>query len=92
MPLAVLGSETLPQGAVGHETLHLTPALLESLVTVAVTGVDVPAGTDVPFVRDSEIIMLEMVTGTLAVTAGLVSDLAAMVTVRSAGGTLAGAV
>jgi hypothetical protein len=91
VPLAVLSGDTVPHGGGAHETLHLTPPLVESPTTVAVIGVDVPAGTTAPF-GDIDITMLEMVTVTLAETAGLIPDLAVMVTVRGAAGAAAGAV
>jgi hypothetical protein len=35
-PLAVATGDTVPHGAVGHDTDHLTPLLVESLLTLAV--------------------------------------------------------
>lgn len=90
-PLAVVTGDTLPQGALGQETLHLTPALPGSLTSVAVTCVDEPAGT-VLVARDSEIGLLATVICTLAVTEEPASALAVIVTVRSAAGAAAGAV
>ena len=45
MPLAVEVGETEPHGAVGQETLHVTPLFAESLTTVAVNCWVVPACT-----------------------------------------------
>ena len=45
LPLAVEVSETEPHGAVGQETLQVTPLFAESLATVAVNCSVVPAGT-----------------------------------------------
>jgi len=93
VPLAVVSGDTLPQGGGAHETLHLTPPLVESPTTVAVADMDVPAGTGTPFAdSDIDITMLEMLTWTLALTPGVVADLAVMVTVRGAAGAAAGAV
>lgn len=44
-PLAVAPGETVPHGAVEHETDHVTPLFPESLVTVAVTCIVAPACT-----------------------------------------------
>jgi hypothetical protein len=92
VPLAVVSGDTVPQGGGAHETLHLTPSLVESPTTVAVMAVDVPAGSSPLFPTDSDITMLEMVTLTLALTSGVIADLAVMVTVRGAEGAVAGAV
>lgn len=42
-PLAVEAGETVPQGTAEQVTAQVTPPFAESLVTVAVTGVVVPA-------------------------------------------------
>jgi hypothetical protein len=44
-PLSVEVGETEPHGAVGQETLHVTPLFAESLTTVAVNCFVVPACT-----------------------------------------------
>jgi hypothetical protein len=44
-PLAVVAGETVPHGAVGHETLQLTPMLVGSFVTVAENCAVVPIVT-----------------------------------------------
>jgi len=44
-PLAVAVGETDPHGAAEHDTVQVTPLLAESLLTVAVTCADPPAGT-----------------------------------------------
>jgi hypothetical protein len=44
-PLAVFEGATAPQGVPPQETVQLTPALLGSLITVAVNCADVPAAT-----------------------------------------------
>jgi hypothetical protein len=55
-PLAVDAGETLPHNAVGQNTDHLTPLLVESLVTVAVKLAVAPACT-VATVCDSDTFM-----------------------------------
>jgi hypothetical protein len=44
-PLAVVTGDTLPHGAEGHDTDHLTPLLVESLLTLAVKFAIAPAST-----------------------------------------------
>jgi hypothetical protein len=44
-PLAVVTGDTVPHGAVGHDTDHLTPLLVESLLTLAVKFAVAPAWT-----------------------------------------------
>jgi hypothetical protein len=44
-PLAVVTGETVPHDAVGHDTDHLTPLLVESLLTLAVKFAVAPACT-----------------------------------------------
>lgn len=49
MPLGVEAGDTLPHGAAAQDTLQLTPALVASSVTVAVSWVVLPASTWVGF-------------------------------------------
>ena len=44
-PLDVEAGDTVPHGAVGHDTDHLTPLLLGSLLTLAVKSALAPACT-----------------------------------------------
>ena len=44
-PLGVVAGDTVPHGAVAHDTDHLTPLFVESLLTVAVKFVVAPAWT-----------------------------------------------
>ena len=92
-PLLVATGETVPQGAVAQDTVQVTPPLAGSLTTVAEICVVVPAGTVELPLRATEIaIPPATVTLVSAATAGLLADFAVMVTVRSAGGRVAGAV
>jgi hypothetical protein len=44
-PLAVVTGDTVPHGAEGHDTDHLTPLLVGSLLTLAVKFAIAPAST-----------------------------------------------
>ena len=92
-PLAVVAGEIVPQGE--HDTVQVTPLFAESLVTVAVNCVVVPAATVAePGATETVIV------GTAAVTVMVAeadfdasaTEVAVMVTVKPADGGLAGAV
>jgi len=90
-PLAVDAGDTVPHGAVEHETVQLTPLLLATFATVAEKAC-VPSANTAAELGD---------TTTVTPRTGMVPELdieefamavALNVTVNPAGGTLAGAV
>jgi hypothetical protein len=91
-PLAEVGELNLPQEPTGAQ-LQVTPRFAESLATVAVTGVvsltyrDVGVGLSVTVMGGVPAVMA--MEGRLANTAGLVTEVAVMVTALTA---VAGAV
>jgi hypothetical protein len=92
-PLAVLVDETVPQGAAEHDNVQVTPPFAGSLTIVAVNCFDVPPGIEV-LSPGMMVIAIPPATVTFvaAVTAVLLTDAAVILTARSAGGRVAGAV
>ena len=81
-PLAVEPGETLPQGACGHDTVQLTPALAPSLATVAENGACAPRAT-VAEMDERFTVTAGTVMTTFADFAGSLADVAVRVTVRA---------
>jgi hypothetical protein len=82
VPLAVFEGATVPHGAAPQETVQLTPALLGSLITVAVNCADVPAATVCDCgVTDTD--MPETVMFAALEIAVFATDVAVIVTERS---------
>ncbi len=90
-PLAVAAGEIVPQGAVAHETVQLTPLLLGSFATVAVKTWLLFASTS-EFWGETETVTPKTVMVPEFETEGLTTDVAANVTVRPAKGVAEGAV
>jgi hypothetical protein len=84
-PPVVEVGETLPQGAVEHETVHVTPLLLGSLPTVAVNSCVVPASTVAVWGSVSTVIAGTVIVAE-AIAKGLVTEVAVTVTVKSLAG------
>jgi len=90
-PLAVAAGATLPHGAVAQDTAQVTPLLLGSPATVAVTGVLAPSNTlAVLGERDKPTDGMVICAGLVFV--GSVTEVAVRVTVKLLAGGVAGAV
>lgn len=92
IPLAVAAGKTDPQGAAGHVTTQVTPLFAGSLVTVAVNFAVAPDCT----VAVRGVTETAIPTGTVMVADAdaevSATEMALMVTVKSAAGGMVGAV
>lgn len=91
VPLAVEVGEIVPQGAGEQDTAQVTPLLLGSLPTVAVTCAVDPASTTPPEVATDTVIAGTVMLAD-ADAKGLATEVAVSVTVKSVAGGVLGAV
>jgi hypothetical protein len=91
VPLGVVVGETLPQGAVAQVTAQVTPALLASLFTVAVTCWAWPANI-VPELAATVTVIAGTVIFAVPDLVGSATEVAVTVTVTSLSGGVVGAV
>jgi len=89
-PLRVEVGEILPQGADEHDTLQLTPLLLESLPTIAMMLGTLPVASTVAVVGVMEIVTEGIVIVAVADLVASSKEVAVTVTVRSLAGGLVG--
>jgi hypothetical protein len=89
-PLAVAVGETVPHGVGEHDKVQVTPLLIGSPATVAVSWT-VPAACTVPVLWVIVTAVARTVTIAVALAEALATEMAVMVTIKSLAGGVVGA-